>query len=154
MSNKQIGLTDDEFFAISLSKAEVFIELNPELNIIPYNWKNDIEEYKKELNPEISCYNVKIIIDLINPNDTLINKLSKVSEIINANFSDIYDKNFKSINNSIDKDNNDNSILVSTVIISSNDIEKIVNMSHHIAEIITMAGFIIKSENIVESIYS
>ena len=152
MSNKQMGLTDDEFSAISLSKAEVLIELNQELNITPYNWKNDIEEYKKELKTEISCYNIKIIIDSINPNDTLIDKLSKVSEIINTNFSEICDKNFKSINNSIDKDNNDNSILVSTVIISSNDIEKIVNMSHHIAEIITMAGFIIKSENIIGSV--
>ena len=150
MSNKQIGLTDDEFSAISLSKAEVLIELNPELNITPYKWKNDIDEYKKKLKPEISCYNIKIIIDLINPNNNLINKLSKVSEIINTNFSEICDKNFKSINNSIDKDNNDNSILVLTVIILSNDIEKVVNMSHHIAEIITIAGFIIKSENIIE----
>jgi hypothetical protein len=149
MLNKQIGITDDEFFAISLSKAEVLIELNPELNITPYIWKNDMEEYKKELKPELSCYNIKIIIDLINPNDTIINKLSKVSEIINANFSEICDKNFKSINNSIDKDNNDNSILLSTIIISSNDIEKVVNMSHHIAEIITIAGFIIKNEIII-----
>jgi len=152
MLNKQMGLTDDEFSAISLSKAEVLIELNPELNITPYNWKNDIEEYKKELKTEISCYNIKIIIDLINPNNNLIDKLSKVSKIINTNFSEICDKNFKSINNSIDKDNNDNSILVSTVIISSNDIEKVVNMSHHIAEIITIAGFIIKSENIIGDI--